>query len=66
MRPGTPALLRSEAVRSILAYAVVAGGMLLLGLAWLTGAANAERLAAVLAGLMGLVLGYYFGRRSSA
>ena len=66
MRRETPALLRAEAVRSVLAYCVVAGGLALLAAAWLTGAPHAERLAGALAGLIGLVLGYYFGSRASA
>jgi len=63
MRRETPALLRAEAVRSVLAYVVVAGGFVLLGLAALTRAPEAGRLAAAVAGLIGLVLGYYFGSR---
>lgn len=66
MRPEVPALLRAEAVRSVLAYCVVAGGLLLLAVAWLTGAPDVERLAVAVVGLVGLVLGYYFGSRSSA
>lgn len=53
-----------DSVRAVLAYLVVGGGMLLVAVAWVARGPDAERLATALAGLIGLVLGYYFGSRA--
>lgn len=59
-----PWWVRGDAVRSILAYLVVPPGLFLIALMFaFRPATDAEHVAAILVGLIGGVLGYYFGSR---
>lgn len=54
----------SERVRSFLAIFVVVASYVFIGIAWAsTGISGAERMAAVFTGMIGLVIGHYFGSR---
>ncbi len=58
--PLTP---RAEAVRGAIAIYIVFVGIAVIIWAWyLRGVAEAESVAAILAGIIGIVMGYYFGR----
>ncbi len=53
----------SEVVRSYIAIFVVTFGLLFLLIAWAArGIEDAERVATIIAGILGLVIGYYFGK----
>ncbi|HLE97910.1 MAG TPA: hypothetical protein VI997_11110 [Candidatus Thermoplasmatota archaeon] len=53
-----------EIVRSMIALAVVLGGLSMIGLSWWTrGTDDAQRLVGMLGGVIGVVTGYYFGRQ---
>jgi ABC-type transporter Mla subunit MlaD len=54
----------SERVRTFLAIFVVVASFVMIGVAWAsTGISGAERMAAIFTGLVGLVIGHYFGSR---
>jgi hypothetical protein len=57
-------LLRAENVRSVLAYVIVVGqlGFVIAMTAW-RGIETGERVAAVSTGILGAVVGFYFGRQ---